>query len=276
MNTAAQPQRVWTPFAAQVENDRLTRLLLTYALFMAAAFVVFIPAWVMDERLLDSAAIWTKPQKFNLSFVVHFITLAILAQQVPRETRRGPVLMIFGYLAGIALVFEFVYLNTQAARGVRSHFNNDGAFEQIMYALMGLGAVLLLTIAVAIAVQVWRKADRSQQGLWLGTIVGCVGAFVTTVIFGFYMSGVGRYVGAPLEGGGEVIPFFGWSREYGDLRPAHFVSMHMLQTIPLVGWLADRQGWNGRVVVIVVAVAQVALATFLFMQARAGQPMWPA
>ncbi|MDJ0643446.1 MAG: hypothetical protein QNJ15_11555 [Erythrobacter sp.] len=275
MTTTVQPQRVWTPLAMQVENDRLTRLLLTYALFMAAAFLVFIPAWVMDARLLDSAAIWTKPQKFNLSFVVHFITLAMLAQQVPRETRRGPVLMTFGYLAGIALVFEFVYLNTQAARGVRSHFNLDGPFEQAMYALMGLGAVLLLTIAVAIAVQVWRKADRSRQGLWLGTIIGCIGAFVTTVIFGFYMSSVGRYVGAPLTGGGEVIPFFGWSREYGDLRPAHFVSMHMLQTIPLIGWLADRQGWNGKVVVVVAALAQVALATFLFMQARSGQPMWP-
>ncbi len=275
MTTAAQQQTAWIPLLPQLDNDRLTRLLMTYALFMAAAFLVFIPAWVMDARVLDSAAIWTKPQKFNLSFVVHFITLAVLAQQVPRETRRGPVVMTFGYLAGIALVFEFVYLNTQAARGVRSHFNYDSPFEQIMYALMGLGAVLLLTIAVAIAVQVWRKADRGRQGLWLGTILGCIGAFVTTVIFGFHMSSVGRFVGAPLTGGGEVIPFFGWSREYGDLRPAHFVSMHMLQTIPLVGWLADRQGWNGRIVVIAAAAAQIALATFLFVQARAGQPMWP-
>lgn len=275
MSATAQPQRVWMPLAAQLDNDRLTRLLLTYALFMAAAFVVFIPAWIMDTRLLDSAAIWTKPQKFNVSFVVHFITLAILAQQIPRESRRGPGLMIFAYLAGVGLVFEFVYLNTQAARGVRSHFNNDGPFEQIMYALMGLGAVLLMTIAVAIAVQVWRKSERTHRGLWLGTIVGCIGAFITTVIFGFYMSGEGRYVGAPLTGGGEVIPFFGWSREYGDLRPAHFVSMHMLQTIPLAGWIADRMRLNGTIVVIVTAALQIALATFLFMQANAGEPMWP-
>ncbi len=276
MSALSQPQTAWTPLLPQLDNDRLTRLLMTYALFMAAAFLVFIPAWVMDARVLDSAAIWTKPQKFNLSFVVHFITLAILAQQVPRETRRGPVLMTFAYLAGIGLVFEFIYLNTQAARGVRSHFNMDGPFEQALYALMGLGAVLLMTIAVAIAVQAWRKADRSRQGLWLGTIIGCIAAFLTTVIFGFHMSSVGRYVGAPLTGGGEVIPFFGWSREYGDLRPAHFVSMHMLQAIPFVGWLADRQGWNGRLVVIVSTAVQIALGTFLFMQARAGQPFWPA
>ncbi|MEL6530212.1 MAG: hypothetical protein AAGK01_04750 [Pseudomonadota bacterium] len=276
MNSAAHSERVWMPFAAQVDNDRVTQSLLTYALFMAAAFLVFIPAWVMDERLLDSAAIWTKPQKFNLSFVVHFLTMAVLAQQIPREDRSSTVLLIFTYLAGIALVFEFVYLNTQAARGVRSHFNNDGVFEQVMYALMGLGAVLLMTIAVAIAVQVWRKAEGRRQGLWLGTIIGFIGAFITTVIFGFYMSGEGRYVGAPLTGGGEVVPFFGWSREYGDLRPAHFVSMHMMQTIPFIGWVADRIGWKPKVVVIVAAVAQVALATFLFMQARSGQPFWPA
>lgn len=276
MSAPVQPQRVWMPFAAQVDDDRLTRLLLTYALFMAAAFVVFIPAWLMDARLLDSAAIWTKPQKFNVSFVVHFLTLAILAQQVPREHRSGPVTMTFAYLAGIGLVFEFIYLNTQAARGVRSHFNFDSQFEQIMYALMGLGAVLLMAIAVAIAVQVWRKADGRRQGLWLGTIIGFIGAFITTLIFGFYMSSTSRYVGAPLTGGGEVVPFFGWSREYGDLRPAHFVSMHMMQTLPLVGWAADRLNWNWKIVVPVAAIAQLALATFLFEQARSGQPFWPA
>ncbi|MCK0129338.1 hypothetical protein [Erythrobacter sp. F6033] len=266
----------WKPILPQLDDDPLTRLLMTFALFMAAAFIVFIPAWVIDTRVLDSAPIWTKPQKFNVSFVVHFITLALIAQQIPRAVRSGMGLRIFAYLAGIGLVFEFIYLNTQAARGVRSHFNNDGPFEQIMYAFMGLGAVLLMTIAVAIAVQVWRKADRSRRGLWLGTIVGCIGAFITTVVFGFYMSGEGRYVGAPLTGGGEVIPFFGWSREYGDLRPAHFVSMHMLQTIPFVGWLADRQNWNGTIIVLVATALQIALATFLFMQALSGQPFWPA
>ncbi|WP_209346816.1 hypothetical protein [Pontixanthobacter sp. CEM42] len=266
---------MWMPLMRQLDNDPLTRLLLSFALFMGAAFLVFLPAWIMDSRILDSASVWTKPQKFNISFVVHFVTLAILAQQVPRETRTGPLLKIFAYLAGLGLVFEFVYLNTQAARGVRSHFNFDGPFEQAMYGLMGLGAVLLMTIAVAIAWQIWRKADRSRRGLWLGSIVGLTTAFITTVIFGFYMSSTSRYVGAPLTGGGEVVPFFGWSREYGDLRPAHFVSMHMIQTIPFAGWIADRFRWNGLAVVLGVTAVQIALATFLFMQARAGEPFWP-
>ena len=71
------------------------------------------------------------------------------------------------------------------------------------------------------------------------------------------------------------MPLFGWSREYGDLRPSHFVSLHLMQTVPLAGWLADRKSWNPWLVVLSVAGVQAALATFLFVQARAGQPIWP-
>lgn len=265
----------WMPLIPQLDNDNVSRLLMTFALLMAASFVVFIPAWIMDPRILDSAAIWTKPQKFNVSLALHFATLAVLAQQLPREIRNGKVMTIFTYLAGIGLVFEFVYLNTQAARGARSHFNFDSPFESLMYAGMGLAAVLLIAVALALAIQLWRTGDRKRKGLWLGTIVGLSAGFFTTLYFGFTMSSSSRYVGAALTGGGEVVPFFGWSREYGDLRPAHFVSMHLMQTIPLAGYMADRFKWPAVPVVIVVTIVQLAVATALFIQAQTGNPFWP-
>ena len=112
--------------------------------------------------------------------------------------------------------------------------------------------------------------------MWLGAVVGLSAAFVSTLYFGFEMSNSSRYVGATLEGGGATVPFFGWSREYGDLRPAHFVSLHLMQSVPLAGWLADRRGWNAKWVVGGVTAAQLALAIALFVQAKAGQPFWPA
>ena len=140
---------------------------------------------------------------------------------------------------------------------------------------MGLGAFLLMTIVMAPAVQIARKGERSRYGLWLGSVTGLSLAFFSTLYFGFEMSSTSRFVGAPLEGGGATVPLFGWSREYGDLRPAHFISLHLMQTLPVAGWLADRQGWNARLVVGGVATAQLGLSIALFVQAKAGQPFWP-
>ena len=78
------------------------------------------------------------------------------------------------------------------------------------------------------------------------------------------MSNSGRYIGSELTGGGATVPFFGWSREYGDLRPAHFVSLHMMQTVPFAGWLADRYGWKPVPVVVGVALVTGAFTSFAF------------
>jgi len=268
----ASPARLSLP---SLNSDHMTRLNVSLALLMAASFVVFLPAMLLDPRTLDSAPVWVKPQKFNISLALHFFTIAALAQLVPAKSRNGPVLILFSYLAGIALLLEYVWVAVQAAQAKRSHFNYDTPFEGLMYAAMGIGAFLLMTIAMALAVQIFRKGDRSRYGLWLGSVVGLSIAFLSTLYFGFEMSTSGRYVGAPLEGGGATVPFFGWSREYGDLRPAHFVSLHLMQTVPLAGWLADQRGWNATRVVGGIAFVQLALASALFFQAKAGQPFWP-
>ncbi|MEO0420240.1 MAG: hypothetical protein AAF249_15355 [Pseudomonadota bacterium] len=268
----ASPARLSLP---SLTSDHMTRLNVSLALLMAASFVVFLPAMLLDPRALDSAPVWVKPQKFNISLALHFFTIAALAQLVPAKTRNGPVLILFSYLAGFALLLEYVWVAVQAAQAKRSHFNYDTPFEGLMYAAMGIGAFLLMTIAMALALQIFRKGDRSRYGLWLGSVVGLTLAFLSTLYFGFEMSNSGRYVGSPLEGGGATVPFFGWSREYGDLRPAHFVSLHLMQTVPLAGWLADRRGWNATRVVGGIAFVQLALASALFFQAKAGQPFWP-
>ncbi len=248
---------------AALDNDHVTRLNLTLAVFMIASFVVFTPAWLMDTRVLDGTAVWTKPQKFNVSLGLHFFTVGALLQLVPREVRTGPLLLIFSYLTAIGLVFEYVWVATQAAQAKRSHFNFDNSFESTMYALMGLGAFFLMTIALALTMQIWRNGGRTRKGLWLGAIVDLTLAFFTTLYFGFTMSSTSRYVGAPLKGGGATVPFFDWSREYGDLRPAHFVSLHMMQSVPLAGWIADRYDWNTVAVVTGVTLAQLGIANAL-------------
>ncbi|MEL7187260.1 MAG: hypothetical protein AAFN50_12630 [Pseudomonadota bacterium] len=265
----------WLPPISWLDDDHVTRLHLSLGLLLLASVVVFTPALLFEQRTLDGANVWIKPQKFNVSLALHFLTLAVLAQLVPRTIRSGATLRVFSYLAAGALIFEYLYITIQAGRARRSHFNFETQIEALMYAAMGIAAVLLVLVALVLAIQIWRKGDRSRPGLWLGAIVGLSLGFLLSMVFAGYMSSTGRFVGAPLEGGGATVPFLGWSREYGDLRPAHFFSLHLMQTVPFAGWLADRRGWNVRLVVLGLAGIQVALATFLFVQARAGQPIWP-
>ncbi|MEM8771600.1 MAG: hypothetical protein AAGD92_08130 [Pseudomonadota bacterium] len=257
------------------DDDTTTRALLSGAFFMVAFFVVLSPAYFADTRVLEGANVWLKPQKFAISLFVHFITLAVLAQLLPRRVRTGPSLAIATYLAIGSLVLEAVYVSVQAARGRRSHFNFETTFEASMYAAMGLGAVLLVLVAIVLGVQIWRKGEASA-GLKTGAAVGLIIGAVATLVMAGYMSASGsRWVGAHPIGGG-VVPVFGWSREVGDLRPAHFVSMHMMQTLPLIGWAADRLRAPGVIIVWAAALAQLALAGFLFWQALQGRPFSPA
>lgn len=264
------------PLPGAHNPDRVTHLLASAALFSLAMFVVLLAPWLTDPRLLDGAPIFSKPQKFNLSMAVHFFTLAVLAQQLPRAIRRGPVLLITSYLAVAAMLLEIVYITLQAARGRRSHFNFETNLEASMYALMGVGAVLLIAAALVLAIQLWRCGQTDQPGYRWGSILGPALGFVATGIVAGYMSSKATHPNGAHPAGGAVIPWIGWSREVGDLRPAHFVALHMMQTLPVIGYLADRRGWAAIPIVIVAALLQLLLTGVLFFQALSGTPIWPA
>ena len=138
--------RSGAPALPGFDDDHVTRTFIACALFMAALFVTTLPAFFMDARTIDGVNVWLKPLKFNVSLAVHFLTLAILAQQLPRQVRAGPSLSIFASLATGALVLEQIYMMIQSARGRRSHFNFDTDIESLMYALMGVGALLLVAV----------------------------------------------------------------------------------------------------------------------------------
>jgi hypothetical protein len=82
----------------------------------------------------------------------------------------------------------------------------------------------------------------------------------------------GHFIGTPVTG--AVVPIMGWSREVGDLRVAHFLAMHALHAVPLIGVaamglsnLALARGlvWAG-------ALGYAALTAITFVHALAGQP----
>jgi hypothetical protein len=124
-----------------------------------------------DARLIDGVSVWAKPWKFHLSVGVHLLTLAWLATYLSDTPARARAL---GRLTAVALacaVFELAYITWRAAQGEPSHFNIGTPFAGAMYALMGLGAVLLTGCA--------GMSEREKRTA-IGAGVGAVGGAVLT------------------------------------------------------------------------------------------------
>src|SRR5215212_1323917 len=81
-----------------------------------------------------------------------------------------------------------------------------------------------------------------------------------------------------VEDGGPGLPLVGWSTEGGDLRVPHFVCLHGMQILPLVGWLLTQPGarrrWPERHrigLVWVAGLGYLGLTALLTWQALRGQ-----
>ena len=243
---------------------------------LSAALAALSLLWALgDGRLVDGAPVWLKPLKFSVSFVVLFATMALVEDRMSDRLRTGWVYHGIGLAMGTAMIVEMAYMVVQAARGVASHFNYATPFELFMYqTVMGGGA---LTLVLAVGLTGWlvardREADfgpATRAGIFWGFVLSCL---LTLVVAG-YMSSTSRWVGSHPEGG-PTLPLLGWSGVVGDLRPAHFASLHGMQALPLLGLWLDRRGRaDGPYVIRWAALGWVALTAALFVQALLGLPL---
>jgi len=227
----------------------------------------------LDPRLLDSGVnIWVKPAKFLFSVGVFALTMAWFFGYVRPERRRSAPMRLVVRLVLAAGTFELAYIVWQAAQRLESHFNHSTAFHIVMYALMGLGAVLLTASTLPLAWEVARRpADGLRRDFAAALVIGLVLTFLLGAGLGGYMSAqTGHSVGAE---GGRLF-FFGWNRSGGDLRIAHFLGIHAQQAIPILGALIGGFAARARWLLLIGGSAAYALFTLaLFAQAVAGRPL---
>lgn len=217
------------------------------ALTGVAAMLAPLPAttiaYLTDPRTINGASVWAKPMHFELSIAIHLGTLALLVPFLSQAWQRSRLIGWSMQVAVLSAILEITYISLQAARGHASHFNTETGLEIAMYALMGVGATLIVSGSAIFGYGLWRspvvpRSEQLKRGAALGLMLGSA---ATLVIAGYLSQQHGHWVGGP-QTDAHGLPFLGWATRGGDLRVPHFFATHAMQALPFIGWLADRLG----------------------------------
>jgi hypothetical protein len=116
-----------------------------------------------DRRVLDHEALWLKPLKFYPSLAVHGISVLLAARFLPEAWQTHTIAKIGLFAFGAVIIYEAVFLSLQAARGVRSHFNETTTFDAIGGSIMAAGAGVLVIVPLILGAAL---AVAALRGGW--------------------------------------------------------------------------------------------------------------
>jgi hypothetical protein len=267
---------------------RWPRPLLALAALAAVTALVVTVLAVVDHTQVTGVDRWFKPWKFSVSIALYVLTLAWMSRLVHRFRRT--VLATAG-IAAVVMLVELVIIIGQAARGRASHFNTRTPLDARLWAIMGqlITLVWLATLVLALLLLRQRIAGAGlATGLHWGLGVTLVGMLSAA----FMVEPLNRWAEARAGGppsaasgshtigaldGGPGLPLLGWSTVAGDLRIGHFVGLHALQLLPLLGWLLDRFArWTERQrrqLVRIVGAGYLGVVVLLLWQALRGESL---
>ena len=284
-------QAIKDPFWKAFWNQAMqgSRLLLNVATGSALLLAVCFTMQLLDARLIEGASVWAKPAKFAASVLVAAPALAWILSVLKATSRsRRTMATVFA----TAFVIELVLITMQAARGVPSHFNVASRFDGTVFTVMGAAITVFWFTQVWLAYKSFRNvfADRvlglSIRWALLTCSLGAAMAFAMpqrvspkqqqAVLAAKATTIGGHSVG--VEDGGPGLPITRWSVTGGDLRVPHFLGLHGLQLLPLLGWLVSRQRngaakGDGARAINAIGLGYLALVGITFVQAQRGRPL---
>jgi hypothetical protein len=250
--------------------------------------IVALIGLILDPRVITGAPAWLKPAKFAVSITIYSFTFLWLLSFVSSRPR---LMHWAANVTAIGFIVEIIIIAGQAARGTASHFNVSTALDAALFAAMGwfILGVWLMNLLAAILLLRERLPDPAfAWALRLGLVITLLGASVgilmviptaaqrTAMAAGERVTAAGAH-SVGVADGGPGLPIVGWSTEGGDLRAPHFIGLHAMQVLPLVGWLLARRRFRhlsqGHRVALVwtAAFTHLGLMLLLTWQALRGQ-----
>jgi len=234
--------------------------------------IVFTVLMALDGRTLLGRNVWTKPWKFAISIAIFAGTMGWILPSLSLDNRIERAVSL---IIGSAMTIEIVLISMQAARGVASHFNDSTPMDTAIYAVMG---VTITISSIAVAYVLWRfvrnppsLAPAYLWGLRLGMFLFVVASIEGWVMVAYSGHGIG------VENATAGLPLLNWNLTSGDLRVAHFVGLHALQILPLVGYGAatwERLSTHQSIWIVGAGSLLYGSVTILaFLQAILGHPV---
>jgi hypothetical protein len=264
-------------------NTPLTVLTITCSI--VAVLALF--GVLADPRQVLGQPVWAKTTKFAISFGLYGASMIWMLGML--KTR---VAKIAGGIIASMLMLEIGLIITQAIRGRAIHFNVATPLDTTLWNIMSVGIFVFLIAAFIATILLLRVKSESRVFKWslrLGlmlTLIGLLQGFTMTSEnalqakaskAGQQLNFAGAHTVNAIQDGGPGIPFLGWSTDHGDLRIGHFVGIHALQIIPLLGifLMRRRSSWlseNHRVgLVFIGATGYLSLAALVTWQALRDQ-----
>jgi hypothetical protein len=233
-----------------------------------ALFAVLALLMLVDDRQITGVNLWLKPAKFAASIGIYVLTLAWLLGELARPRR---IIALVVAITCLMLSMEQTLITMQAVRETTSHYNNATPFDSAVFSLMGLGIGINSLAAAIVLLLFCIHRNPARPGYLWGIRTGLL-IFLLGSAQGFVMiNNGGHTVGA--ADGGPGIPLLGWSTIAGDLRVAHFLGIHAIQILPLLGWVLDRRLSSTRwriALMLVLAAAYAKLTLWSLIHALAG------
>jgi hypothetical protein len=221
-----------------------------------------------DEMKILGVSRWLKPMKFYFSVGVMILSMGWLLYYLnnPGKIKR------YSWILTLTMFFENGLILLQAIRKTTSHFNTGTGFDIMIFNLMGIFILIFTVTCIRICISFFRQKRFSVPDAYVwGIRLGILFFVIFSIEGGAMLALMKHTVGAP--DGTPGIPVLNWSKQYGDLRIAHFLGIHSLQVLPLFGYYVAKNrnqlqwfsaAWFGlSLLMFILALLEISLFTLL-------------
>lgn len=248
-----------------IELKRRNAVLYWYGWLCFAGILAGLLMIQLTDTMVLGINAWIKPTKFFISVAIFCWSMGWYMNYLDLQRK----VRVYSWMVVLVMTYELFVITWQAANGRLSHFNISTPLYQTLFALMGIAISVLVAWTGYIGYLFFRQKKFSvpMPYIWsirLGIILFAIFAFEG----GLMASHLAHTVGVP--DGGAGLPVVNWSKQYGDLRIAHFVGVHALQLLPLFGFYIAKQNRS----VQLFSAVYFAFASLLFVQAMMGVPLF--